>query len=252
MYLNLNDFGLSKHLFLNGIREPECTRLMKKWLTKDMTIMELGANIGYYALIEASIIGDKGKIYAVEPFPSNFELLQKNIALNPYQNIIEPYNIAIGNKSGTAKLYFSNEHNLCNMLASETSDFVEVKTITLDDFVADKKTPDLIRMDIEGYEYYVLDGMKKILQKCKQCKMFIELHPFQMKEQGLDFKKPLQTLFDYGFNPIYIVKEHGPIKEETFTYKGSIKDFFSFLKEKELLPPESSHGFGLFLEKNIS
>lgn len=250
MYLNLNDFGLSKHLFLNGIREPECTRIMKKWLKKDMTVVELGANIGYYALMEASIIGKKGKIYAVEPFPSNFELLQKNIKLNPYENIIEPYNIAIGDKSGTEKLYVSNEHNLCNMLASETTDFVEVKTETLDNFVTDKKLPDLIRMDIEGYEYYVLDGMKKTLQQCKSCKMFIEVHPFQMYEQGLDYKKPLQTLFDLGFDPKYVVKEHGPIKEELFTYQGPIKNFFSFLKENELLPPESTHGFGLFLEKN--
>lgn len=250
MYLNLDDFGLSKHLFLNDIREPECTKIMKKWLKKGMIIVDLGANIGYYALLEASIIGDKGKIYAIEPFPSNFELLQKNIELNPYENIIEPYNIAIGNKIGTEKLFVSKQHNLCNMLASENSDFVEVKTETLDNFVADKKLPDLIRMDVEGFEYYILDDMKKTLQQCKSCKMFIEVHPFQMHEKGLDYKKPLKTLFDLGFKPKYIVKEHGPIKEEAFTYKSSIKNFLLFLKEKELLPPENTHGFGLFLEKN--
>ena len=70
MYLNLNDFGLSKYLFLNGIREPECTKIMKQELKSGMTIAEIGANIGYYALMEATIIGDSGKIYAIEGNPS--------------------------------------------------------------------------------------------------------------------------------------------------------------------------------------
>lgn len=249
MYLNLDDFGLSKHLFFNDIREPECTKIMKKWLKGGMTIVEMGANIGYYALLEASLIGNKGKIYAIEPFPSNFELLQKNIEMNFYENIVEPYNIAIGNKTGTEKLFVSKKHNRCNMLGSESLDFVEVKTETLDDFIADKRMPDIIRMDIEGFEYYVLDGMKKTLHQCQACKMFIEVHPFQLYEKGLDYKKVLKTLFDLGFKPKYIVKEHGPLKEEAFMYDGSIKNFFEFLKEKELTPPENTHGFGLFLEK---
>ncbi len=250
MYLNLNDYGLSKHLFLNGVREPECTKIMKKWLKKGMTIVELGANIGYYALMEASIIGDKGKIYAVEPFPSNFELLKNNISLNPYKKIIHPYHLAISNKSGTEKLFVSNEHNLCNMLSSDCNDYVEVKTETLDNFLKGKKSPDLIRMDIEGFEYYVLEGMKKTLKDNKSCKIFIEMHPHQMNEKGLDYKKPLDTLLNLGYKPIYVVKEHGPIKEETFTYNGKIENFHDFLKENKFYPPDSTHGFGLFLEKN--
>jgi FkbM family methyltransferase len=249
MYLNLYDFGLSKQLFINGIREPECTRIMKQILKKDMIIAEIGANIGYYALMEASIIGENGKIYAIEPFPPNFELLKKNIELNSYEKIIELYNIAISNKPGITKLYIKDKHNLCNMLDSECKDFIEVETKTLDDFIENKKLPDLIRMDVEGYEYYILEGMKKTLEKCDSCKMFIEVHPYQMYENGLDYKKPIRMLFDHGFKPTHIIKEHGPKKEETFEYKNPISNFFNFLEEKQLSPPENTHGFGLFLEK---
>ncbi len=249
MYLNLRDYGLSKQLFLNGIREPECTKIMKKELKKGMVIAEIGANIGYYALLEASIIGEKGKIYAIEPFPSNFNLLQKNIKLNSYDKIIEPYNIAISNYSGKEKLYVTTKHNLCNMLATEADEFVEVKTETLDNFIKNKQTPDLIRMDIEGFEYYVLEGMRKTMRQCNSCKIFIELHPYQMDQKGLDFKKPIKTIFDLGFKPKYIVKEHGPLKEESYEYNQPLEKFFEFLKEKGLLPPEYTHGFGLFLEK---
>jgi FkbM family methyltransferase len=250
MMLNLNDFGLSKQLFLNGIREPECTRIMKKILKKDMIIAEIGANIGYYTLIEASSIGKNGKIYAIEPFPSNFELLKKNIELNSYNKITELFNIAISNKTDVTKLYIDNKHNLCNMFESDIKkEFVKVKTKTFDDFIADKKIPDLIRMDIEGFEYYVIEGMKKTLEKCSSCKIFIELHPFQMEQKGLDYEKPIKTLFQYGFQPIYIIKEYGPMKEECFKYNLPTKTFFMFLKEKQLLPPSNTHGFGLFLEK---
>lgn len=250
MHLNLEDFGLSKQLFLNGIREPECTRLMKENLKEGMTIAEVGANIGYYALMEASIIGDKGKIYAIEPFPPNYELLKRNIELNQYNKIVDLHNIAISDKPGKTKLFLNDKHNLCNMLESAGCEgSVEVETKTLDDFIKGKKLPDMIRMDIEGYEYYVLDGMKKTLKDCKSCKMFIEVHPFQMMEKGLDYKKPLKLLFDSGFKPTHIVKEHGPMKEESFEYTGSTDEFFTYLKEKDLTPPDNTHGFGLFLEK---
>ena len=215
-----------------------------------MTIAEVGANIGYYALMEASIIGNKGKIYAIEPFPPNYELLKKNIELNSYGDIVDLHNIAISNEPGITKLYLNDKHNLCNMLESGNCEgFVEVETKTLDDFIKGKKLPDMIRMDIEGYEYYVLEGMKKTLKDCETCKMFIEVHPYQMFEKGLDYEKPIKMLFEYGFKPTHVVKEHGPMKEESFIYDRSTDDFFSFLKEKELAPPEYTHGFGLFLEK---
>ena len=249
MYLNLNDLGLSKHLFFYGIREPECTKIMQKILKKGMNIVDIGANIGYYALMEAKEVGKRGKIYAIEPFPPNFELLKKNIELNGYKNI-EIFNIAISDKPGKAKMYISDKHNLCNMMESNISEFIEVPTITLDDFLKNKKMPDLIRMDIEGFEYYAIDGMEKTLKKCRKCNIFIEVHPFQMYEKNLDYKKPLKKLFKIGFKPTYIIKEYGPLREETFEYDRDIDDFFSFLEDKQLTPPGYTHGFGLFLEKS--
>lgn len=250
MYLNLDDFGLSKYLYLNGIREPECTKLMHQLLKPGMTIVEIGANIGYYALMEATHLGPTGKIYAIEPLPSNYDLLTKNVALNNYQDIIELHHLAISDKTGTTTLYVSDKHNLANMLNANADGAVEVPTQTLDEFMKDKHLPDLIRMDIEGYEYYILDGMKHTLQACQNCTMFIEVHPYQMYEKGLDYTKPLQQLFDAGFRPTYVVKEYGPQKEESFAYTQSPDEFYDFLKAHQLTPPENTHGFGLFLTKH--
>ena len=79
MYLDPSDIGLSKELLLSGTREELQTKIIKEMVKKGMVVLEIGANLGYYALIEASIIGKEGKIYAIEPVPRNFEILNKNI-----------------------------------------------------------------------------------------------------------------------------------------------------------------------------
>ena len=135
------------------------------------------------------------------------------------------------------------------MLSSTSISDVKIALNIHIDSIKNKQKPDLIRMDIEGFEYFVLDGMKESMKQCNSCKMFIELHPYQMDEKGLDFKKPIKTIFDLGFKPKFIVKEHGPLKEESYEYNQPSEKFFEFLKEIKLLPPEYTHGFGLFLEK---
>jgi len=75
MFLNLLEDNLSsvhKQLFTYGIHEPLSTRIIKEELNDGMHVVDIGANIGYYALLEARIVGDKGWVYAVEPSPRNF------------------------------------------------------------------------------------------------------------------------------------------------------------------------------------
>src|SRR3989344_8248708 len=84
MYLNLQDKGISKDLAINKTREELQTELVMNKVKEGMHVLDLGANIGYYALIEASLVGPKGKVYAIEPSQSNFDLLNKNIGLNQF------------------------------------------------------------------------------------------------------------------------------------------------------------------------
>ena len=79
MYLNLNDPGISKTLAIVGKRELEHVYILKNELREGMTVWDIGANIGYYVLMEAKYVGSTGKVYAVEPSPSNYELLKKNL-----------------------------------------------------------------------------------------------------------------------------------------------------------------------------
>lgn len=199
MQLHLDDEGISADLALDGIREPMSTKTVKEEVKQGYTVVEIGANIGYYALMESRLVGSKGRIYAIEPSPGNFRNLKKNIELNGYKNI-ESFELGIGDKKGTAKIFISPHSNLSSLVVQKNKkviDTVDIKISTLDEFLKGKKSPDFIRMDVEGYEYNIIRGMKNILRSKKPMKIFIELHPHIMGRGKTEYV--LKTLEANGF-----------------------------------------------------
>lgn len=193
MFLDIKDKGISKELLYKGIREPRCTEFIKKFIKQGEICIDIGANIGYYALLEAKLVGTKGKVYAIEPVQSNFELLEKNIKINDYDNI-ETYRLAIGPKNKIGFINLSDSSNLHSFLkeGESNSRTEKIKIITLDDFLKDKPYPQFVRMDVEGYENEIIKGMKKILEAKKPFKMFIELHSFMIEDGGEELLKALE------------------------------------------------------------
>ena len=76
-----NDTGISSELLMFKTHEPLTTKLISKKLTSGMICLDIGSNIGYYALLEHKLVGKEGKVIAIEPSPLNFQYLQKNIKL---------------------------------------------------------------------------------------------------------------------------------------------------------------------------
>jgi len=194
MYLDLKDPGISSDLLRDGIREPFLTESIQKEIKDGDVIVDIGANIGYYALQEARLVGDNGKVYAIEPVPENVELLKKNIELNNYSNI-EVFQLAVGAVNKTDYVYVSDCRNTASMIKTQASiDKVPVQVTTLDKFLENKPLPNLIRMDVEGYEVEIVKGITKLLESNKPLKLIVELHPlyYVTKEKREDFLKTLK------------------------------------------------------------
>src|SRR3990172_6284836 len=104
MYLRVGDKGVSRALAIFGTREVLETEIFKRELAERMAVVDLGANIGYYTLLAASIVGASGKVYAIEPFRDNFALLQRNIQINRYDSIVETFQLAISDSIGTTRM----------------------------------------------------------------------------------------------------------------------------------------------------
>jgi len=97
MYIHFDDDGISKDLYLYKEREKFATERLKSFIKEDDIIVEIGANIGYYVLLENKL-ARKGKIFALEPMPFSRKLLTMNVKLNNAKNI-EIFPFAIGDQN---------------------------------------------------------------------------------------------------------------------------------------------------------
>jgi len=180
MLLNPLDPGISTDLLLDGIREPLITEAFQRLLRPGDVVMDCGANIGYYALQEAVAVGSIGKVYAIEPVPANADILGRNARLNLYDNV-EVHRMAMGDTDRADHIYISSMSNMCTMAGGKGwrrfVDRVPVQVTTVDSFIdMVGRTPDVIRMDVEGYEVNVVNGMGRLLALGEPLRLFIEVH----------------------------------------------------------------------------
>ena len=193
----LDTLGLAK----NGIYEPFETEVIKKTVNKGDVVLDIGANIGYYTLIIARIVGENGKVYAFEPEPTNFSLLKKNIEINGYKNV-ELIQKAVSNKTEKIKLYLSQDnygdHRIYDSAEARLS--VEVESVRLDDFFTNYNGAiNFIKMDIQGAEWAAVQGMSNLLRKQKDVKIITEFWPIGLKRFGIEPIEYLKLLLNLGF-----------------------------------------------------
>ncbi len=198
IFINSRDTGIAPYLLMGKPFAPDEIALLEKILKPKMVFVDIGANIGYFSLIAAKLVGSGGKVFAFEPDSENFKLLEKNIKANNYKNITAVQK-AISDKTGKARLYLDSE-NLCghSLTARKGNKFVEVETVVLDDFLRDEKI-DVIKIDVEGFEPAVLEGMKNIIKNNKDIMIITEFYPNAIKRAGYSPEKYKNDLIDLGF-----------------------------------------------------
>lgn len=191
----------SLRLSINETYEEFETDIVKKIIHKDDVVIDVGANIGYYTLIFSRLVGNKGKVFAFEPEPNNFNLLQKNVKINGYENVVI-INKAVSNKMEKIKLYIDDENQGGHTLSptKTKSKSIQIEAVTLDNyFKNDSNKIKFIKMDIEGSEARTMDGMKNMLNNNNELQMMVEFNPYLLNKSGSDPEKYLYSFmkFDY-------------------------------------------------------
>ncbi len=187
--------------------EELTTEMFKKVVKEGDIVVDLGANIGYFTLLAARLVGEKGKVYAFEPEPHNYSLLCKNIEINGYDNVIATQK-AVSDTSGKVKFYLDREdtgaHSIYQLDKGER--FIEIETVNLDEFFEDKKHPiNVIKMDVEGAEMVAFSGMERIIRENKDLKMFVEFYfPGIKRAGGSPEEFARRLLEDYQFSVLAI------------------------------------------------
>ena len=191
----------SLRLSVYGQFEAFETEVIKKEIKEGDVVLDIGANIGYYALIFAKLVGPKGKVFAFEPDPENFALLNKNIKINEYKNVVL-INKAVSNEVGEIKLYL-NEYNKANHQIYPSKNHrksILIQTTRLDDFFKDYKGKiDFVKIDIEGAEYLAIQGMSNLLNKNKNIKIITEFYPCWLENFNVKSEEYLKLLSKHGF-----------------------------------------------------
>lgn len=208
---------LQAHLYLFGTYELPTTNFVRQFLKTGDVVFDIGANIGYMSLYFSQCVGASGKIYAFEPEQKNHQALLDNVELNKSQNIIIQ-RLAATDVAKTLKLYLAQDnfgaHSTVFNDETLTENYEEILGIPLDTFVQEKQidTITLVKIDVEGAEYEVLQGMKEILKQQRPI-LIVELNDALQRKRGLSFaaiSEELKTQYDYQ---IFSTTESGKLVE---------------------------------------
>lgn len=212
LLLDTADPGICKTLAIHGERELEHRYILSRVLSKGMRVLDCGANIGYYVMMEAGFTGPSGKVYAVEPLPSNVTLLKMNLAFNR-ADTAEVFEMAMSDADGCADFFVSQSSNLSTMHDRNyrgkdknelTGKRITVKTAAAKDFVRGKDIG-LIRMDIEGHEVEVMGSLAEAAEKGDfSGAILFETHFRKYDDKNHSMRAPLKRLFALGYRAAYM------------------------------------------------
>ena len=209
---------VAKILYMNKFEQVEID-LFSRFIKPGMTVVDAGANIGLYSLIASELVGEKGKVYAFEPSFETYQRFLKNIKLNQATNIF-PNNLGLGDQIDQelqlrqdigfedAERYLvppdfeiNTELANVNLMTKEE----RIKITMLDDFIAKLGVGsiDFLKIDTEGFEYYILNGAKQILKSSDSIIIFFECTELGTQRSNTSQKEVFNILLELDFKIYY-------------------------------------------------
>jgi FkbM family methyltransferase len=187
MLLDTSDF-LQRMLYTMGDFDPPVRKAIQRLLKPGDVFIDIGANVGFYALCASKIIGNYGKVFAFEPSPEAFAALCTNISLNGAENIVA-VQIALSDSVGPAKLFVDTAHNsgaTSMRVSPNASREITVMLDTYDHYALEHRlpAPALVKIDVEGAEGMVLKGMPNLLAQLKRPAVILEVSELSLKQLG--------------------------------------------------------------------
>jgi FkbM family methyltransferase len=180
--------------------------LLEQHVRKNDVVLDIGANIGFYAQLLSQLVGKNGKVHCFEPDQVNFKHLLESVG--NFNNIV-PVNKAVGSETGTITLYTSKSLNVDHR-TYQPEDFenkIEIGSVSIDDYLGSDKKADFIKIDIQGFEMQAIKGMEKILNTNANIKIVSEFWPYGLKTAGSSVTEYFGFLKNKGFE-VFLLKNN--------------------------------------------
>ncbi len=213
MYVAPPDGAIGKYIIDNRSWEPHVTKTIRQCVKPGMVFVDIGANIGYFSMLAASMVGSSGKVIAFEPDQFNASLLYLNAQKNGFQNIeIYPFAVAESKKivvydnlDGNGSI--SDPGDALQTLTSRTV----VHAVKLDDILHQENVIDIIKIDIEGAEHLALLGATALIQLHRPI-IVAEFTPGGLENiSGISGERFLQHIVDLNYT-LSAIHGNGDIK----------------------------------------
>jgi FkbM family methyltransferase len=188
-----------------GIYEMHIQQTLSRELKEGDTFYDIGANAGFFSVLAGHLVGAQGCVVAFEPLPENIESIQEQFSLNTLsQCVLIPK--AVGSSVGTASLILAHNNSMGKIASAEKPESgkdLKVEITTLDEFIKSHPVPDLVKIDVEGFETEVLAGAGELLNSAGAPKLLIELHGAEKARQvGAILSASGYTLTDLSGKPL--------------------------------------------------
>ena len=194
-------------LITHGCFEKGVSWAIEDNIGEGQTMIDVGANLGFFTLLGCHKVGPKGKVIAFEPNPVIFDMMQKSVFANSYRPRSERHNVAAFNQDGTMEFTWgTHDHGGGRLITPDlrrmSDNKAEVKTARLDDLIDPDHFPiSLIKIDTEGAEPYVLEGAENTLKQNPNCTVITEWVPGFIRDRSYPLDKAIEFI-DAHFNSI--------------------------------------------------
>jgi FkbM family methyltransferase len=200
-FLYKNAFWLYRPMYaaFKGRQDQFEIELLKKHVKSGDVVLDIGANIGYYAELIANLVGEKGRVHCFEPDAINFKHLKNNCG--SISNLVLN-NKAVGPKTETLKIYTSKNLNVDHRTyePEDYAEVLEIEAVSVDDYLKDKDQKiQLIKMDIQGFEMQAVQGMINTLKNNPELRIISEFWPYGLRKAQSSALAYFKFLTQHGF-----------------------------------------------------
>lgn len=229
MFVDTRDLGIASHLLMDGFWEMWVTEAMLRHVRPGMTVLDIGANLGYFTVLLADLTGPTGKVLSFEPNPAMNSLLRRSIEVNGVLPWTRLHEIALGDSAGDVAINARLDHPGGAHIvrgSADRPDGVKVPVRRLDS-ITDALDADFIKMDVEGYEQHVWRGMTAILARKRAMTIFMEFTVCRFPDPDLF----LDEIMDHGFSLGIVDYKQGVrpcTREELFAQPHTIDHMLVF------------------------
>jgi len=196
--------NVQRDIYIGNYERAE-TKLVRSILTPGMTVLDIGANAGYYTALAAQSVGEHGRVFAVEPYPPNFHRLNAWIRRNDVAQV-HAFNFALGAAPGSAQMFSAfADTDAPVMVAHNQPSVATVEVRTLDSCLDEwgLERIDFLKLDVDGSETAVLAGASDALATGKVATLLCEFCQEWLVQEGSGIQNLWGTLLNAGFKPVW-------------------------------------------------